>query len=87
MTTTSLREIAGTIQSQHTVEGGGFNVRRPFPTAKLDQIDPFLLLDEMGPAEYAHDVWVNGSRRFNGYKSSDQKRWSAVDDCWLWSNS
>jgi redox-sensitive bicupin YhaK (pirin superfamily) len=53
MTTTSLREIAGTIQSQHTVEGGGFNVRRPFPTAKLDQIDPFLLLDEMGPAEYA----------------------------------
>ena len=53
MTTTSLREIAGTIQSQHTVEGGGFNVRRPFPTAQLDQIDPFLLLDEMGPAEYA----------------------------------
>ena len=53
MTTTSLREIAGTIQSQHTVEGGGFNVRRPFPTAQLDQIDPFLLLDEMGPADYA----------------------------------
>ena len=53
MTTTSLREIAGTIQSQRTVEGGGFNVRRPFPTAKLDQIDPFLLLDEMGPADYA----------------------------------
>jgi redox-sensitive bicupin YhaK (pirin superfamily) len=53
MTTTSLREIAGTIQSQCTVEGGGFTVRRPFPTAQLDQIDPFLLLDEMGPAEYA----------------------------------
>ena len=53
MTTTSLREIAGTIQSQRTVEGGGFNVRRPFPTAQLDQIDPFLLLDEMGPADYA----------------------------------
>jgi redox-sensitive bicupin YhaK (pirin superfamily) len=53
MTTTSLREIAGTIQSQRTVEGGGFTVRRPFPTAQLDQIDPFLLLDEMGPAEYA----------------------------------
>ena len=44
MTTTSLREIAGTIQSQHTIEGGGFNVRRPFPTAQLDQIDPFLLI-------------------------------------------
>ncbi len=53
MTTTSLREIAGTIQSQRTVEGGGFSVRRPFPTAQLDQIDPFLLLDEMGPADYA----------------------------------
>ena len=53
MTMTSLREIAGTIQSQHTIEGGGFNVRRPFPTAQLDQIDPFLLLDEMGPADYA----------------------------------
>ena len=53
MTSTSLREIAGTIQSQRTVEGGGFTVRRPFPTAQLDQIDPFLLLDEMGPADYA----------------------------------
>ena len=48
-----LREIAGTIQSQRTVEGGGFTVRRPFPTAQLEQIDPFLLLDEMGPADYA----------------------------------
>jgi redox-sensitive bicupin YhaK (pirin superfamily) len=53
MTTTTLREIAGTIQSQRTIEGGGFTVRRPFPTAQLDQIDPFLLLDEMGPADYA----------------------------------
>ncbi|NBW90862.1 MAG: pirin family protein [Actinobacteria bacterium] len=50
---TPLREIAGTIQSQRTVEGGGFTVRRPFPTAQLEQIDPFLLLDEMGPADYA----------------------------------
>lgn len=50
---TQLREIAGTIQSQRTVEGGGFTVRRPFPTAQLEQIDPFLLLDEMGPADYA----------------------------------
>lgn len=50
---TQLREIAGTIQSQRTVEGGGFTVRRPFPTTQLEQIDPFLLLDEMGPADYA----------------------------------
>ena len=48
----TLRTIAGTINSQRTVEGGGFNVRRPFPTATMDHIDPFLLLDEMGPAQY-----------------------------------
>jgi len=27
-------------------------VRRPFPTTGLDQVDPFLLLDEMGPVNY-----------------------------------
>ena len=27
-------------------------VRRPFPTHRLDHIDPFLLLDEMGPADH-----------------------------------
>ena len=27
-------------------------MRRPFPTTSLDHIDPFLLLDEMGPVEY-----------------------------------
>jgi quercetin 2,3-dioxygenase len=52
-TTPTLRTIAGTINSQRTVEGGGFTVRRPFPTASMDHIDPFLLLDEMGPAQYA----------------------------------
>jgi len=34
-------------------EGGGFIVRRPFPTAGADHFDPFLLLDEMGPVCYA----------------------------------
>jgi redox-sensitive bicupin YhaK (pirin superfamily) len=28
-------------------------VRRPFPTAGLPLVDPFLLLDEMGPVDYA----------------------------------
>lgn len=28
-------------------------VTRPFPTARLDQVDPFLLLDRMGPATHA----------------------------------
>lgn len=28
-------------------------VTRPFPTARLDQLDPFLLLDRLGPVEHA----------------------------------
>lgn len=51
-TTPTLRPIAETLNSSRTVEGGGFTVRRPFPTAAMDHIDPFLLLDEMGPAQY-----------------------------------
>ncbi|MFM7082906.1 MAG: pirin family protein [Actinomycetota bacterium] len=50
---TSLRPLSLTIESDRTVEGGGFVVRRPFPTARVSHIDPFLLLDEMGPVEYA----------------------------------
>jgi len=34
-----------------TLEGAGFAVRRPFPTAPVDHVGPFLLLDEMGPSE------------------------------------
>lgn len=34
-------------------EGGGFLVRRPFPGPELSQVDPFLLIDEMGPVVYA----------------------------------
>jgi hypothetical protein len=37
---------------QH-VEGGGFVVRRPFPVEHLSHVDPFLLIDEMGPVDYA----------------------------------
>ena len=33
------------------LEGAGFSVRRPFPTPRLAQVDPFLLLDEMGPED------------------------------------
>ena len=40
------------IRAQHTVEGDGFVVRRPFPTASLSHIDPFLLFDHMGPADF-----------------------------------
>ncbi len=47
------RFVASLITAHHQMEGGGFPVRRPFPTASLDQVDPFLLLDEMGPVEWA----------------------------------
>ena len=47
------RKVERVITSQQQLEGGGFVVRRPFPTGALSLVDPFLLLDEMGPAEYA----------------------------------
>ncbi|HBU46676.1 MAG TPA: pirin family protein [Myxococcales bacterium] len=42
------RQLVG----QRTLEGGGFPVRRPFPVPGCDQVDPFLLLDEMGPKHW-----------------------------------
>ena len=47
------RKVDEVITAHRQLEGGGFVVRRPFPTAGLDLVDPFLLLDEMGPADYA----------------------------------
>ncbi len=48
-----LRPVARVIRSQRFAEGAGFVVRRPFPLPGLEQLDPFLLLDEMGPVVYA----------------------------------
>jgi quercetin 2,3-dioxygenase len=47
------RPVSRVVPGVVTLEGGGFQVRRPFPTPALDAIDPFLLLDEMGPTDYA----------------------------------
>jgi len=47
------RSVAGIVNSIETLEGGGFLVRRPFPTASFSDFDPFLLLDEMGPMDVA----------------------------------
>ena len=52
-TNTAERPVARRVSSVRTVEGGGFVVRRPFPTASLELVDPFLLIDEMGPVDYA----------------------------------
>jgi redox-sensitive bicupin YhaK (pirin superfamily) len=46
------RSVLKVVNSSKTVEGGGFIVHRAFPTHFLSDIDPFLLLDEMGPADY-----------------------------------
>ena len=47
------RSIKYTLPAVRTMEGGGFVVHRPFPTRMLMDFDPFLLLDEMGPVDYA----------------------------------
>ncbi len=49
----SERTVTATIQASQQLEGAGFEVRRPFPTPRLSLVDPFLLLDEMGPMELA----------------------------------
>jgi redox-sensitive bicupin YhaK (pirin superfamily) len=51
--TDSIRSVANVIDAVRTVEGEGFVVNRPFPTRSLDHFDPFLLLDQMGPADLA----------------------------------
>jgi quercetin 2,3-dioxygenase len=46
------RRPVSIIDSIRTLEGGGFPVRRPFPTKGLMQVDPFLLLDHLGPVTW-----------------------------------
>jgi len=46
------RKIIQTINAIKTLEGGGFPVRRPFPVAGLLDVDPFLLLDHLGPVDW-----------------------------------
>jgi quercetin 2,3-dioxygenase len=48
-----IRPVSEVVTAHRQLEGGGFVVRRPFPTAGRSLVDPFLLLDEMGPVEYA----------------------------------
>ena len=49
----SLRSVRFVVDATRTLEGAGFEVRRPFPTRGLEDVDPFLLLDEMGPSTVA----------------------------------
>jgi hypothetical protein len=45
-----VRTAAKIVRSAEGVEGEGFPVHRPFPSREIVQVDPFLLLDEMGPS-------------------------------------
>ncbi|MGI9615922.1 MAG: pirin family protein [Acidimicrobiales bacterium] len=51
-TTDRIRPLARIVAASRTIEGGGFEVYRPFPTATLELLDPFLLLDEMAPVHH-----------------------------------
>ncbi len=48
----SIREPSRVVTAHRQLEGAGFVVRRPLPSEELDMVDPFLLIDEMGPVEY-----------------------------------
>jgi redox-sensitive bicupin YhaK (pirin superfamily) len=52
-TTHARRALARVIPAAATLEGGGFLVHRPIPSRAVDQVDPFLLIDEMGPMDHA----------------------------------
>ena len=47
------KSVTRIVVGRQAMEGAGFLIHRPFPTHELLQIDPFLLLDEMGPISYA----------------------------------
>jgi hypothetical protein len=47
------RQVSRILPTEQKLEGGGFPVRRPFPIVGMSHIDPFLLLDEMGPVDWA----------------------------------
>ncbi|MFD8638180.1 pirin family protein [Streptomyces sp. NPDC059533] len=50
-TTTELRSTTRVVRPFHTYEGEGFPVRRPFPQPELPFLDPFLMVDQVGPHE------------------------------------
>jgi redox-sensitive bicupin YhaK (pirin superfamily) len=47
------RAVARIVSALQTMEGDGMDVMRPFPAGTLSYIDPFLLLDRLGPVVFA----------------------------------
>jgi redox-sensitive bicupin YhaK (pirin superfamily) len=50
---TTQRPVVQVVTAPTTLEGEGFQVRRPFPGVDFQGADPFLLLDHLGAVEYA----------------------------------
>src|SRR5438477_4368257 len=48
----TMRSVYQIIRATPELEGEGMIVTRPFPTERLDHLDPFLLLDRMGPVTH-----------------------------------
>ena len=46
-----IRSVSNVVNASRQLEGAGFVVNRPFPNQEMALVDPFLLLDEMGPME------------------------------------
>jgi redox-sensitive bicupin YhaK (pirin superfamily) len=51
-TSSAARSVVRVVDAVRTLEGGGFPVRRPFPTAGFSHFDPFLLIDHLGPVQW-----------------------------------
>jgi redox-sensitive bicupin YhaK (pirin superfamily) len=48
---TTIKTIERVLPSMRAAEGDGMVIHRAFPGSSVSEIDPFLLLDEMGPLE------------------------------------
>ena len=46
------RSVLKLIDAHSLTEGEGFPIRRPFPTSSCEDLDPFLMLDEVGPVQW-----------------------------------
>ena len=47
------RNVTQVFTAPRAQDGDGVDLRRAFPGATIADIDPFLLLDQMGPTEFA----------------------------------
>ncbi len=50
--TPSMRSVAAVVDAVQTMEGEGMVVRRAIPNSRFRMVDPFLLLDHMGPKTF-----------------------------------